>query len=307
MFKSLENQAIIKFLLKTQSPLYIKQNTSTLDPTAFDGTYISSYVNGKRIPVIPGTSMKGAFRSYADKFFGGACCDIFAGKENKCIKAINYYENYEKDNKNKKDEKEKSAALPEDAKEKINKIKNEKKKNYSDAKIYYILSCPSCKFFGSQRLKSRIIFDDALAKDGFLIGSRSSTPIDRITGAAKHGGLNTFEYVDYGEFDCRIMLVNFFNWQLKLVCEIFSAIDNGILTFGGYSSKGFGRMKVDEVKIEVRYYNNMKKKARDDYKHTEIYAQKVFSLDEIKNKLEKINLTNINEIEKVELEDEPIL
>jgi len=106
LFKRLENQAIIEFVLKTQSPLYIKQNTSTLDPTAFDGTYISSYVNDKRIPIIPGTSMKGVFRSYTDIFFGDVCCNIFAGKKNECIEAINYYDNYEKDNKNKKDEKD---------------------------------------------------------------------------------------------------------------------------------------------------------------------------------------------------------
>lgn len=35
--------------------------------------------------------------------------------------------------------------------------------------------------------------------------------------------------------------------------------------FGGYFLKGFGRMKVENVIIKVRYYGEMKGKVKDGY------------------------------------------
>lgn len=297
VFKKLLNQAIVNFELVTQSPLYIKQNTSLLDPTAFDGTYISCYLDEKRIPIIPGTSMKGVFRSFFEKLLGDEACNILDTRQesNKCLKKIKEFEKKLKSDNNKNWE---SNEFDKEL---------EKLKSFSSGKRNYYLSCPACKVFGSQRLKSRMIFDDAKAKEGFKISSRSSTPIDRISGAAKEKGLNTFEYVDWGVFEGKITLVSFFNWQLKLLLEIFEAIDEGILTFGGYSSKGFGRMKVQNVKIKIRYYGEMKDKAKDGYTQNPLFAEKVFEHKEIEKKLQSINFLDKNQWEKVELENEQIL
>jgi CRISPR-associated RAMP protein (TIGR02581 family) len=296
VFKKLLNQAIVSFELVTQSPLYIKQNTSLLDPTAFDGTYISCYLDDQRIPIIPGTSMKGVFRSFFEKMLGEEACDILDTRQesNKCLKTIKEYEEKLK-SKNKDGE---SNNFDEELKE---------LKKFSRGKLNYYLSCPACKVFGSQKLKSRMLFDDAKAKEGFKISSRSSTPIDRISGAAKEKGLNTFEYVDWGVFESKITLVNFFNWQLKLLLEIFERIDEGILTFGGYSSKGFGRMKVENVIIKIRYYGEMKDKAKDGYLQNTLFAERVFNYKEIKEKLQSIDFLDKNQWAKVELKDEQIL
>ncbi len=277
MFKNLINQAILEFVMRTQSPLYIKYNTETLDPTAFDGTFIYTIRNNQRIPILPGTSAKGVFRSRAEKILPGSC-DIF-NKLRNCGDRILQEER--RNNNNNQDKKVNNNFL---------------------GKERYEKSCPACKLFGSKALKSRILFSDAIARDNFVISQRSSTPIDRITGAAKQRGLNSFEYVEYAEFDCKIVFVNFFNWHVKTILEIIEDINEGLVTFGGYTSKGFGRMVVNDVKLTVRYYG----KNPPGYQFNGIYGEKTISgLENIRTLFKNVNIAE--EVRKVNLADEPVL
>jgi len=57
----------------------------------------------------------------------------------------------------------------------------------------------------------------------------------------------------------------------QLIYQIFERIDEGFTTFGGFSSKGFGRMKVENESITVRYYDKGRK--------TEGYAEKEFFIE----------------------------
>lgn len=274
MFRNLVNQAVLEITLKTQSPLYIKYNNESLDPTAYDGTFIYTIKDNRRVPVLPGTSAKGVFRSRAEKILPG-CCDIF-NREKSCGDRI--------------------------LKEERDKNKKKENSNVFLGRERYEKSCPACKLFGSKVLKSRILFSDAVARDNFVISQRSSTPIDRITGAAKQGGLNSFEYVDYAEFDFQIVFVNFFNWHIKTILEIMKDINQGLVTFGGYSSKGFGRMAIEDVKLKVRYYG----KRASDYQDNGIYCEKLFEgYDSIYKLFEKIDIAK--EIGKVDLINEPVL
>ena len=82
MFKKLKSEAIITFDIVTESPLFIKsEEYNSLNPTASDSTFIKTYINGKLVPVIPGSSIKGAFRSRAERMLKNiGDCDIVGKK-----------------------------------------------------------------------------------------------------------------------------------------------------------------------------------------------------------------------------------
>lgn len=276
MFSKLYNEGIFTFNMETVSPLFIKASEdSSLDPTAADNTYLAFYKDGKQVPVIPGTSIKGIFRSSAEEFvkaLGLEPCNILDNHKN-CGSILK------------------------------RELEDSDKKYTSEEK--YKKSCPICKLFGSTIMKSRVYFYDAFPDGEYKIAKRSSVAIDRITGASKRGALFDFEYVEYCNFKSQIKLKNFFPWQLKLIFELFRRINEGSITFGGLTSKGFGKIKIDNVNLELRYYN--KSKIPEEYAEKDYYIYR--NIDEIKN-IEQV-LKNIkidkNSVRRCDLENEQII
>jgi CRISPR-associated protein Csm3 len=261
MFKELYNEATIQFEMHTKSPLFIDSgDKNQLNPTTADNTFFRMYKDGQLVPVVPGTSMKGVFRSSAEQLLDKSCnvttraCRIRSRREN-------------------------------------------------TAKERYQNSCPTCKLFGSTALKSRISFNDAYPIGDFRIGQRTSAAIDRITGAAKGGSLYEFEYVEDATFKCEIKLKNFFRWQIKLILEIFERIDAGYVTFGGFSSKGFGQMGIGNVVTKVRYYD--KEKETEGYRDKGFYIEKeIKGREQILELLRSVSIKDKNAIERSELRDD---
>lgn len=265
MFKKLYNEALIEFDIETISPLFIKSgDEDRLTPTAAENSYLSVYKNGKEVPVIPGTSFKGVFRSRAEEMLkiidpNIYVCDIF---KDGCDTKIS-----------KSEKKSKGKSFRFNGKEKYEK------------------SCAVCKLFGSKVLKSRIQFQDAYPIGEYRIGKRQSVAIDRITGASKKGALFDFEYVEYGKFRGKIRLKNFFPWQLKLLFNIFKDVNDGFVNFGGLTSKGFGKMKVTPQKVLLRYYD--KSRLDKSYEEKDFYGQKIIEgEEEINILIQNIELNN---------------
>jgi CRISPR-associated RAMP protein (TIGR02581 family) len=200
------------------------------------------YRDGRMMPVIPGSSLKGVFRSCAEQLLPGSC-DIF-----------------------------RAPCAPKIRQEERNASQRQQGAEFSAGKERYKLSCPTCKLFGSTILKSRVYFSDAYPVGDYRIGSRASAAIDRITGATREGALYEFEYIEDAVFKCSISLKNFFKWHIKLIFEIFDRIEQGLLFFGGLTSKGFGQMKVQNVNIAVRYYG--KKQDVPGYADNGFYKEK---------------------------------
>lgn len=283
MFSELYNEAVIEFDMHTESPLFINSgNEDQLNPASADHTFFVTYRNGIPVPTIPGSSLKGVFRSEAERLLRDqGACDILRCP---CSKRIN--------DKQSNDEK---------------KAKKDKEhtENMSLGEIRYKESCPVCKIFGSQVLKSRITFNDSYPKGDVKTGRRASVAIDRISGASKGGALFDFEYIEDAVFRCRIYLRNFFRWHIKLLFAIFDRIDEGYVTFGGFTSKGFGKMKIDNVNITVRYYD--KKSKIEGYTDTGFYMEKkIEGRDNISELLKNVEI-NERTIEGCDLRDDKAL
>lgn len=251
MFKKLESQAVLKFKINTQGPLYIKSGKQEdLNPSATDGRYIETYRNGHLEPFIPGTSLKGVFRCEAERFFKS-----IKGDQSICNVINRQYDLRSSD----------AYTL--------------------DGRQRYIKSCPVCRLFGSNVLKSRIVFSDGIVNGDYHIGERTCVAIDRISGATKGGAVFNMEYIEDASFDETITITNFEPYQIKLLMYLIEEMNCGFLTIGSMTSKGFGFVKCDELSLEVRYYGD-KCKDNPEYKFKDYYYYKtIVGIENISNLL----------------------
>lgn len=266
MFGILKNECIIRFDLKAVSPLCIRSGENIeLDPSLPDSQFIRSHHDGEYQVVIPGSSIKGVFRSRVEKILEGSC-NIFGDS---CAKKI------------RKKEKE---------------LNIQRKKLSIEEK--YILSCPACRMFGNTSVKSRIEFKDAFPdKNTVKLSTRHNVGIDRVTGSSKKGSLFEIEVLEQGTFKVEITAKNFFLWQIKVILQIIDDINDGYVTFGGVTSRGFGKMHIDNAVVLIREYGNCEP--------SQFYREHYFTFAEMKDKV-KNTLLNEKEIGKVEF-DERIL
>jgi len=274
MFKRLYNEAVISFEMKTVSPLFINSGDSDqLDPAAADNTFLAMYRDGKLLPVLPGSSLKGVFRSSIEQLLPGSC-DIF---ENPCARRIR--------------QKEREQG------------RKQQEEGFELGKERYRESCPACKMFGSTMIKSRISFMDAYPKGDYRIGHRASAAIDRITGATRRNALFEFEYVEDALFKCEIRFRNFFRWHIKAVLEVFNRINQGFVTFGGLTSKGFGQMKIQNVSLKVKYYDRNKK--TQDYTDQSLFIEReIDGLENILSLFEDVVITDNAVLQGCDLEND---
>lgn len=222
MLKTLINEAIIEVKLIVDSPLVIKSGQkNVLDPSLPDDQMIRSYKDGRFQEVIPGSSLKGAFRSRAERLLRGRGYEIddpFAGEtRNKYLK------------------------LP------------------GDGDAAYKNSCPISKLFGSLGLRGRVKFSDAFPENPEEVktGIRNGVGIDRVTGGSKKGALFDLEVVESGTFVTTISLENYELWQLSLILWLLKDLDEGHIRLGSATSRGFGKVKVDVANVKLHYYKNV--------------------------------------------------
>lgn len=251
MLKKLINEAIIECDIVTASPLLIQagQDQQTLNPVDVDATYIRAYRGSEYQPFIPGSSLKGVFRSYAESILEEAC-DIVGDR------ARRYTANGGK---------EKKVCLGKDQKENNKAIYIK-----LNGKQRYDRSCLVCKLFGSDVLKSRVDFGNAYPEPDYRIDTAGMTAIDRVKGGAKDKSLRQIEYVGYGVFKEKMIIKNFAPYQLRLLMDCLEALDQGQIKLGSYTSKGFGEVNVKQLKLTTRYYNQK----AEGYEQKKCYIEK---------------------------------
>lgn len=263
MFKKLESEAILSFKIKTKSPLYIESgNDNSLNPSVADGKYIEVYRNGKLEPFIPGTSLKGVFRSRAERILKSGnegSCDIVGGHE--CVQ--------------------------------------EKTVTNENGKERYERSCPVCRLFGSKVLRSRVTVSDLYVTGNYKVGERTCVGIDRVTGSAKKGALYNMQYIEDTEFEGKMTLQNFEPYQLRLLLMLFRDMNEGFITLGGLTSKGFGQVEAYDFKINIRYYG--RKEKLEGYTNEVYYQGKtVEGFDEIYKLVKDVDISKVKRGAKID-------
>jgi CRISPR-associated RAMP protein (TIGR02581 family) len=172
-------------------------------------------LDGKMQPVIPGSSLKGVFRSRAEKYLPDSC-NIF-DKKNKC-----FY-----NSKNLSTGKERYKAVCE------------------ACKLFGNLSLKSRVEFS----------DAFPVEGTVKTGTRYQVTIDRLTGAARKGALFETEVVEKGTFKTEISLRNFSSHQIKVLLLVIQDINEGYVRIGSSTSRGFGRVTAENIAISYRDYS----------------------------------------------------
>jgi CRISPR-associated protein Csm3 len=226
MFKQLANEARIRFAIQTQGPLLIRQGDETsLDPTRPDMQFVRTTHPslGTETVYIPGSSLKGVFRSRSEQVLRGVLsgtgihvCSLFG--DDACGR-------------------------------------NSKLKQAGGAERY-AAHCPVCRLYGSLLLGGRAAFSDAFPDptSPVRLGQRNHVALNRISGGPQRRALFSPEVVESARFQAEIRLTNYATWQLVLVALVLDDLNQGFVGLGGGTTRGYGRVTIPSVQVEVRDY-----------------------------------------------------
>jgi len=228
MFAKLKNEAVLTFKLRNEGPVLINSGTSAKIQPRPDMSFVRTLHNGVETVYLPGSSIKGVFRSRYEqvmRMLKQNVCDTFEPKDQ---------------------EKRKTCNQTIKAKRKSDEL-------LSGTEIYNKHCCEACKLFGNLSLAGRLSFADAYPIDQWNVGMRHGVGIDRITGAAFPGALYEIEALEAGTFLVTCKLTNFKLYQLRTVLWVLEDVDDGLVTFGMGGSRGMGQMRIVDNHAELTY------------------------------------------------------
>jgi len=237
-------EALIQGYITNVEPLRIGAGKEAPLESLVDLAVLRISYGGRTIPVIPGSSLKGTFRSTATAILRSLQLKACSGlSKETCMDAAIPGHPYER-------------SLREEIESllKMNKA--------SEAmELFYRNACLICKIFGAPSYSSKIIFSDAYPLDEngeilpFSFNTRTGIAIDRKSGAVFKGALYTVEFIEPGaKFRFLITSRNLPNYALGLVGMIIRMMNSGEVKIGGFKTRGFGAVRIDKLSLRVKDY-----------------------------------------------------
>jgi CRISPR-associated protein Csm3 len=219
MHKFRINSMKLEVSLEPVSPLLVKSGGISSNPLLPDMQFVRTKINNEETIYIPGSSLKGIFRSSIERALRGInigwACDL----QDKSSCGIKLGSN---------------------------------KKGYE----IYEESCMACKMFGNTNLKGRVTLKDAFPIGEIGTETRYSVAISRLSQGVAHGPYET-EVVVSGTFKTEILLENFEMWQLGGVALAVDGLNTGILRVGFGKNRGFGHISLGIESIEYRMMGSL--------------------------------------------------
>jgi CRISPR/Cas system CSM-associated protein Csm3 (group 7 of RAMP superfamily) len=246
MHKRRFNEFSLTFTIRPQGPLLIKSGQeSGADPRLLDMNFVRTYHGrlGDNTVYLPGSSLKGTLRSYAEKIartlgdeqgdhFPPYSCNPLGTSDRRG--RDDYY---------------------------CGKFLD---KPQHDQVAQHKLACPICRTFGHTSLAAHLRLSDAYPLDPIQPDNltwfeqanqteeRDGVAIDRISGAVAVGPFN-LEVVTKGAFQGTLTLHNFQLWQLGLLAIVLRDLGQGRVPIGFAKSRGLGRVAVTYERAEIGY------------------------------------------------------
>src|SRR2546421_874045 len=224
MLKALVNEARLRLDITTQGPLLIKTGYATV--IGADMAPVQTYRNGQQEVYLPGSSLKGIFRSHLEKVINSIQPQVA------CNPLLRSHDGDVRDDRQ------------------LYRVScgsrfNDKTPQHE----IYARSCPTCRLFGSTSFGSRIAVEDAYLPAGSigresLVEHRDGIAIDRLTGGTGGGAKFDLEVVTIGTtFGTTIHLRNFEIWQLGMLFVIIQDMEDELVRIGSGRSRGLGKIK----------------------------------------------------------------
>ncbi len=248
MLKKLVNEAYCVLRITTTGPILIKSGYATVSGP--DMTPVRTYRNGRLELFLPGSSLKGVFRSHLEKIICSLApqvvCNPFLKEKpgqqptGLARKALQDYRYSCGDEFEKRIKANKALADMTD--------------------VLYRDSCPTCRLFGSTSFIGRMAMSDAYIvgrvksaedaqkeeaeEDYQKVERRDGVGIDRLTGGTSQGALFELEVVPGGTvFETEIHLRNFECWQLGMLFIVAQDMADQLIRIGSGRSRGLGKIK----------------------------------------------------------------
>lgn len=209
-FDTFKNKYFFDIYITAETPIHIGSGEEGLSPLDIDSSVLK---DSEGNTIIPGSSLKGVFRSNLEQILRGKnvkICDEVGG--NPCINS-----------------------------------KDRKKFDNEDSWFSHIEKniCEVCNLFGSNSFSSRVFFSDAMAdKKQQNINYRDGVKIRRDTEVAANKAKYDYEIVSSGTiFKTELLMENVEDYQVGYILFIIDMINNGLIRFGGKKSAGLGKLK----------------------------------------------------------------
>lgn len=248
----LDRKYLFKGTLKLQTALHIGGGNANASYT--DSPIIRT---PEGMPFIPGSSLKGVFRSSVEKLalaLNINTCQLIASDDDVIPEGHNNQEIDKKIQKIVNDSEECPTAIPRlFARYKADLFKESVSKG--EGKLVDKLQkklCATCKLFGSPYWASKITFHDLLMSAGqeAITQVRDGVVIDRDSERAVDKLKFDYEVVPpSSEFNLTIWLENPENFDLPLTCLGLSELISGAGHIGGKTTRGLGACTLENLQI----------------------------------------------------------
>jgi len=232
MLKKLLNEAFCTLRITTTGPLLVKSGHASISGP--DMTPVLTWRNGKQEVFIPGSSLKGVFRSHSEKVVGAlkprVVCYPFEGNDDKQADLARRQHDY----------RDSCGGMF----NRFSKINDENRRLLEErTDLVYDASCPACRLYGSTGFIGRIAIGDAYLASEEIKEQRDGVGIDRLTGGASHGAKFELEVVSTGVvFETDIHLRNFEIWQLGMLFVVLQDMQDELIHIGSGRSRGLGKV-----------------------------------------------------------------
>jgi CRISPR-associated RAMP protein (TIGR02581 family) len=246
MLKKMINYVKVQITIEPMDPILIKSSQATVG--GVDMSFVRTYRHGgEPEPFLPGSSLKGVMRSYAEKI----CRSLRDDPVPVCLPYL--------DQANAQGGERGQAACG----LRIRDFLNDSGREAIPTADIYRISCPACRMFGSHYFIGRLATSDAYLSDEYkknvgkaVLETRDGVAIDRLTGGTVHGAKYDLEVLTRGEFFTQIELYNFERWQLGLLGLVLRDMCDGLVRIGMGKSRGLGRINANIERFEIAYFGN---------------------------------------------------
>lgn len=230
--------------IEPKDPILIKSGYEAVDGTKM--AFITTNRRGKPEVFLPGSSLKGVFRSYFEKICrtlrpeDAIVCLPYkeypqGGSEISCGAMFQHRRDLEKDER-----------LPKD-------ILAGKSENV------YLHSCPACRMFGSNYFIGRCSTSDAYLdgnlKDRVEPEVRPGVAIDRHSGKVAQGPFD-YHALTSGVFTTTIAIRNFELWMLGAWAYLLQDLQDHLIRIGAHKSRGMGTVEAKVKHLRLSYYHD---------------------------------------------------
>lgn len=257
MLNILVNEARFRLIIETTGPVLIRSGQATILGAKMSP--VLTYRKGSPEVFLPGSSLKGVFRSHLEKIIcsikSQVVCDPFWSRREshkdtgpEALREVRQRD-FRPSCGDEFTRRQKATPGSQNGRQSVANSTSSIVEDPSKTHVIYRDSCPACRLFGSTSFIGRVSISDAYLIDPDQEGHierRDGVGIDRLTGGASNSAKFDADVVSRGvQFIATIHVRNFEVWQLGMLFQVVQDLKDELVRVGSGRSRGLGMVKAD--------------------------------------------------------------